>query len=139
MECVGIFVVIFLIVGAGIVVVAYQHNVSREAAKKAYHKSLSRLRNNPNNASQRQETLELGRVYSNLTRNNQGITVFDEVALKNDIDAACAGAVTTARSAQQLDGKSVPERLASLDELRKSSMITDAEYNERRKRILDSI
>ena len=123
------------------IAIAYQaaQQRQRQAAKGAYQRSLSRLRNDPNNASLRRGALELGRVYSNLTRNHKGVTLFDEVAVKNDIDAACAGAVTMAQSARQLDGQSVQERLARLDDLSKSGMLTDAEYNEQRKRILDSI
>jgi hypothetical protein len=106
-----------------------------EAAKIAYRLSLSYLRDDPNNAELRQETLEFGREYSSLTRNQKRVTIFDEVALKNDIDAACAGAVKVAHP----DQSSVKSRLENLDELLKSNMITKAEYEERRKGILDSV
>jgi hypothetical protein len=133
--CPAIFVILVI---AGIAA-AIQGANKLEAAKKAYQKSLSRLRHDPNNAVLRKNALGLGRVYSNLTRNKKGVSLFDEVALKNDIDAACAGAVIMAQSGQHMAAHSVQERLASLDELRQSGMITDSEYIERRKRILDSI
>ena len=37
-------------------------------------------------------TLSLGRAYSNPTRDKKGVSLFDEVALSNDIGAACAAA-----------------------------------------------
>src|SRR5215207_1901244 len=61
-------------------------------AKRAYQDSLSHLKEKPTDADLKQQTLALGRHYSNLTRDQKGITVFDEVALSNDINAACAGA-----------------------------------------------
>ena len=46
-------------------------------ARATYQDSLTKLKADPTN--------------SNLTRNNKGVTVFDEVALANDINAACGG------------------------------------------------
>ena len=50
-------------------------------AKAAYDDSLLLLKKNPTNADLKQKALALGRAYSNLTRNHEGVTVFDEVAL----------------------------------------------------------
>jgi hypothetical protein len=50
-------------------------------AKANYQKSLQKLKNNPVDANLRGMTLELGRIYSNLTRNEAGLTAFDEMAL----------------------------------------------------------
>jgi len=110
-----------------------------EAAKTAYEESLARLRKDPNNASLRHETLKLGRAFSYLTRNQTGVPIYAEVAIKNDIDAACAGAVMMAKPEEQTERETVKQRIANLDELREAGMISDVEYNERRKRILDSI
>src|SRR5713101_238931 len=63
-----------------------------DKAKHDYQDSLSKLKAVPANADLRQKTLHLGRIYSNLTRKKKGVTLFDEVALMNDINAACAGA-----------------------------------------------
>ena len=63
-----------------------------KAAKAAHEASLLQLRQNPTDPDLKQQTLALGRAYSNITRDQQGVTVFDEVALSNDINAACAGA-----------------------------------------------
>jgi len=61
-------------------------------AKAAYQDSLTQLKADPTNSNLRETTLHFGRTYSNLTRNNKGVTIFDEVALSNDINAACGGA-----------------------------------------------
>lgn len=98
----------------------------------AYQASLAQLKSEPNNAELRQQALQLGRAYSNLTRNKEGVTLFDEVALKNDIDAACAGAVS-------VQGRSVEERLAKLQQLLSSGHINKEEYARRRQSILDEV
>ena len=66
-------------------------------AKASYQASLAKLKSNPTNPDLKQRT-QLGRIYSNLTRRKRGVTIFDEVALMNDINAACAGATLIAAS-----------------------------------------
>lgn len=90
--------VMVVVVIVGIVIIAANiHEDSKkkelEHARRAYTSSLEQLKREPANATLRQRTLELGRVYSNLTRDKEGVTLFDEMAIKNDLDAACAGAV----------------------------------------------
>ena len=63
-------------------------------AKIAYEKAISQLTKSPNSPNARKTALELGRYYASLNREDKNVTMFDEVALKNDIDAACAGATT---------------------------------------------
>ena len=62
-------------------------------AKRAYQLSLENVKKSPTSPDARQAALELGRRYSAFTREHRNVTLFDEIALKNDIDAACAGAV----------------------------------------------
>jgi hypothetical protein len=65
------------------------------AAHKAYLGALDDLKDDPDNPDARQEALRLGREYAALTRELQGLgghTIFDEVALMNDLNAAGAGA-----------------------------------------------
>ena len=99
----------------------------------AYQSSLARLKETPNDADLKQRTLALGRTYANLTRNRKGVTIFDEVALANDIDAACAGA---GRQNVPPRGPSVEERLKKLDELKTKRLVTGDEYQAQRRRIL---
>jgi hypothetical protein len=130
--------VFLLIIGAIIAVLIIQarakHKRLREA-KTEYMTSLARLKSDPTNADLKQQTLALGRAYSNLTRDSKGVTVFDEVALSNDINAACAGAT---RTAFQLSGQpqSIDTRLAKLAELKRQGLISDDEFRDQRARIL---
>jgi hypothetical protein len=69
------------------------------------------------------------------------VTVFDEVALSNDISAATAGAsVSTPTPAAAAPTKSsIEERLQSLEGLRSKGLINETEYTERRNRLLDDV
>lgn len=67
----------------------------RKKAKQEYENALLKLKDDPNNPDLRLETLRLGRLYSDLTRDAKGRSLFDEVAMMNDINAACARANNT--------------------------------------------
>lgn len=126
--CVG--VIILALIGGFFGAINQQKQM--RAALQAYQACLARLKAEPNNPELRQQTLQLGRVYSNLTRDKKGVTVYDEVALKNDIDAACAGAVS-------VQARSVEERLTGLKQLYAAGHVTDDEYQRRRQSILDDV
>jgi hypothetical protein len=83
-----------------------------------------------------EQALTLGRAYANLTRAHKGVTIYDEMAVMNDLNAATAGAVA---SPVQAPVGTVEERLAKLDDLRARSIISDVEFAERRQKILDEI
>jgi hypothetical protein len=108
-------------------------------ARAAYQNSLINLKANPTSADLRQRTLEYGRAYSNLTRNKSGVTVFDEVALMNDINAACAGATTITEKKSTATKQSIEERLVKLAELKSKGLIDEQEYAARRQKILDEV
>ncbi|HEY0023225.1 MAG TPA: SHOCT domain-containing protein [Longimicrobium sp.] len=128
-------IVIFIIVA---IVSANGKAAALEAARQAYQNSLTKLKNQPTNADLKQQTLALGRAYSNLTRDSKGVTMFDEVALSNDISAACAGA--TARLVASPDVRDTPEgRLEKLAALRTRGLVDDQEYQTERRRILGEI
>ena len=55
-----------------------------------------------------------------------------KVALKNDIDAACAGAVS-------VQSRGIEDRLAKLKKLATAGHISDDEYQRRRTAILDEV
>lgn len=139
--CVGVIGVVILIV----VVSAFTATTKAkeiENAKNAYYKSLNILKTNPTNPNLRQNTLSLGRTYSNLTRNKKGVSLFDEVALMNDINAACAGAtsiIQTNVNVNQSQNRTIEARLANLDNLRNKGLIDGSEYVQRRQNILDEI
>jgi hypothetical protein len=132
----GCGLLVLLIIGV-IVTVAAVNGSARKKAHDAYVDGLLRLKNDPTNPDLRAETLALGRAYSDATRNWRGVTVFDEVALMNDINAACAAATRQPVSAKS--NGSVEDRLAPLGELKSKGLIDQAEYAERRREILKDV
>ena len=130
----GIPLVIVLIVRA-------DNSRQREQARLKYQEALNLLKADPSNLSLKQTALELGRYYSNLTRQGSGVTLSDEVALMNDLNAASAGATAkpTFNEDQPANKQSVEERLARLLELKSKGMIDDQEFVEKKKEILDEI
>lgn len=99
-------------------------------ARDAYDTSIMRLKADPTNADLKQQAVAAGRAYSNLTRQQQGVTIYDEMALMNDINAATAAASSAAPT------KTVKERLQALDTLRSEGMISDNEYQAKRAALL---
>ncbi|POA35597.1 MULTISPECIES: SHOCT domain-containing protein [unclassified Pseudomonas] len=125
---------------AGFVYMAMQAEKAKKIALQKYREALSQLKQQPANADLRERALALGRVYSNLMRDKKGNTLFDEVALMNDINAACAAAH------QQIQHKSetpltdsVENRLQKLSNLKQKGLIDEAEFLQRKREILESI
>lgn len=112
----------------------------REQAKINYDDSLRMLKTNPTSADLRQKTLELGRQYSNLTRRKSGVAIFDEVALMNDINAACAGATVSHSPESSPPSKQpIEQRLRKLVDLKDKGLLTEQEYEFRKSKILDEV
>lgn len=115
---------------------------SKRQAKEAYETALGELKHDPNNSDLRQLTLALGRTYSNLMRDKKGHTVFDEVALMNDINAACAGAALSAAPipAQLTNAiASIEGRLRQLQSLKAEGLIAEEDYLLRKREIMSQI
>jgi hypothetical protein len=108
------------------------------AARDVYYDALRKLKANPTSADLRQSTLQLGRIYSNLTRNKKGVTIYDEVALSNDINAACAGAATLIATPKE-QSQTIESRLQRLAELKNKGLIDEEEYTARRTKVLDEV
>lgn len=136
MEGCGWIVVAVVIVT--VVIMIIQAN-AREKARREYQDALSQLKRDPANPNLRQETLALGRVYSNLMRNRRGVALFDEVALSNDINAACAGAAQPQQRAISAQRPSIETRLTNLSDLRAKGLIDEDEYSTRRREILRDV
>lgn len=136
-----------ILIGAVVIgiLAAIGKNQKIEEAKRAYQASLANLKSNPTNAGLRQTTLELGRKYSNLTRNGKGVALFDEVALMNDLNAVAGGtmAIAHAPSPAVISGASGPGsvemRLKQLSRLKEEGLIDEAEFRERRASILGDL
>ena len=91
----------------------------KAGARARYLASLEALKAKPTDANLKQETLALGRAYSSLTRDQKGQTLFDEVALMNDINAACAAATTVELAHKPLPvAETIEGRLEQLSALR---------------------
>ena len=135
----GCAIVLVIILGIS-VAAAISQAKARERARAAYQGALARLKRDPANPDLREETLSLGRQYSNLTRNRRGVTIFDEVALSNDISAACAGAFRQEKTlARPLSTSDVEARLTRLADLKTKGLIDDTEFAARRQEILREI
>ncbi len=112
-----------------------------KTAQDHYLKALSYLKINPTDANLKQQALSYGRDFAEITGKYQGIvgvTLFDEVALMNDINAACAGS-SAFKSENTIFSPTVKDRLAKLEELRELKLINEQEFDEGRHKILDEI
>jgi hypothetical protein len=142
-------VLIILVVGAMVAVGAtalglYFHNLNQvnkqlQLAFANYRQSLELLKQQPHNPDLYQRALESGRYYSNLTRNQKGVTIYDEVALANDLKAASAGRGQSERDSTAAAAQPVEQRLDRLKALFDSGVINEQEYRERRGKLLDEV
>ena len=138
----SIFWTVMVIGGVIAIAVMVGQGDSRAKAKAAYQESLQALTTDPTNPELRQRTLDLGRAYSRLTRNSRGVTLFDEVALSNDINAAAGGTTAispTKSSAPYIAVPDVEDRLAKLTRLKDQGLISHEEYSMKRQKILDEV
>jgi len=108
-----------------------QARLARQAklreGKDDYDASMKVLKRDPTNPDKREHALQWGRYYASLCRESGNATLFDELALKNDLDAATAAAARP---------QTVEERLRALDALKSKGLVTDQEYATQRARIL---
>jgi hypothetical protein len=126
----------FVLLIAGLALFAYLGSVERERARRAYRAALDALKRDPASPSRREEALRRGRDYANLMRNWRGRSLFDEVALMNDINAACAAASVQRPLPSAQPSASIEDRLTRLHDLKTRGLITEAEYDTRRREIL---
>jgi hypothetical protein len=132
------WIILFAVVFFGVAIFSgYQKSKQQEDALRLYRASITALKSDPANANLRQNTLELGRHYSNLMRDKKGNTVFDEVALMNDINAACAAAhqFQASNTAAPSHGD-IENRLSKLKNLKDKGLIDDADFEARKKEIM---
>jgi hypothetical protein len=127
-----------------VVAVVYSNNEKQrrlDEARRAYFEHLESLKKSPNDPNLKQQTLQLGRRYSALTRESNGVTVYDEMAIMNDISAATAAATASVptRATIAPAPTSIEERLRKLEELKNRELITMEEYRTRREAILRDI
>ena len=139
-----IFLLLIVVLGPLVAMLIRNNHLQRDidAAHATYLAALDWLKAQPHNADLKQQALAAGRVYANLTRQRKGVTVYDEMAVMNDINAATAGATSRASApalTTPLSVETVATRLQTLDALRTKGVITDEEYTERRKALLSEL
>ena len=126
-----------------IFVIVFVQSNRRKAIEQAYQEyqaALATLRKEPHNNARRENALRLGRIYSGLARQDKRRTMFDEVALMNDINAITAnGTPSTPTVSSTPSGPTPEQRLQQLSGLRDKGLVTDEEYQDRRKKILDEM
>jgi type II secretory pathway pseudopilin PulG len=117
---------------------AYRSSLTE--AETHYRRTLELLRANPHDPDMREKALGWGRRYAGLTRQPVGssVTIYDEVAVANDINAACAAATRPAQP-QGAPSTSLEERLERLQGLLNRGVITAAEFNEKRAQLLNEL
>ena len=139
-----VFLMIVIIVIAGMLILMGRARILRAAALQNayadYQKALTALKREPTNPDRKRKALDAGRAYASATRENKGTTTFDEMALSNDIAAATAGATAAAPTAVPVPAVptkgDVGERLAKLDALKAQGIVTEAEHQAQRAKIL---
>jgi Short C-terminal domain len=134
--CILVPVVIIVVILIGMSQAGAAREKALAEARSAYQDALAALKATPTDPNLREAALAAGRRYSSATRENKGVTVFDEIALKNDLDAATAGAAAATPPAPLT---SPAERLRQLDDLRQQGLITEDEYQARRTKILGDV
>jgi type II secretory pathway pseudopilin PulG len=130
---------ILLLVAIAIMVRRRKARELQQAYNK-YQRALEVLKLRPTDPQLKQQALQLGRYYSTLTRQRRGVTVYDELAVMNDISAATAGASNPQYSAPLISqSASIEERMVKLNDLRRKGIISEDEYTAKRKQILEDI
>jgi hypothetical protein len=110
--------------------------ISEGNAKTAYQEALKELKSRPNDPDLREKVLQFGRVYAAKVRNEKGTSIFDEVALMNDINAACARATVGENSVAKvhvtnvaaMGGPTVAEQIEKLGKLFLEGVISAPEF-----------
>jgi hypothetical protein len=149
MDNTSCLVVFFFVAVTGVwILVALNKRAELAQLYDTYQNSLTNLRNRPTDPEVHERTLRAGREYASATRNKTGVTTFDETALANDIRAVTANASQSSNhnpkhtpAAVQVKSKTetIDERIAALQKFRAADMLTDEEFEKKRKDILDSI
>jgi hypothetical protein len=138
LPCLVLVIILVVAIVAILVRAANKQDADKKAmeqAYQAYQSALARLKKYPTDPDAKRHALDVGRGYANMTREQKGVTIFDEMALMNDISAATAGASSVAAR----PATSVEMRLQELEALRTKGLITDTEYAAKRQRLIDEM
>jgi hypothetical protein len=143
----GVFVLVLIV--AAISAFFFAQEAEKQKTKElldaanAYKCSLEILKSKPADPNLKEHTLRRGREYASITRKYKGtigVTIYDEVAIGNDISAPCAAAAIKPESKHAESSiQSVGDSLEKLMWLYDQKLISEQEYNEKRKELLQKI
>jgi len=140
--CAIVFIIVFIVVALAISSSNQKHEETTRL-KAAYDVCLQKLRESPTNALFHEQALDAGRLYANATRDKKGVTLFDETALANDIRAVTAnashGVSNQPMTVSTPVTSSLDERIAALNKLKASGLMSDEEFEQKRKEIIASL
>jgi hypothetical protein len=112
-------------------------------ANDSYQLALTSLRDDPTNTTLQEQAWSLGRTYVATTQNVKGVIPFTEEMLANDVETIIANAPPKPAPAKKDKGTptvlSLDDRINALIQMRDSNLLSNTEFEQKRKEILDSI
>lgn len=113
--------------------------------KQEYEDILDRLSRNPNSQKLRQLALEIARDYYSSLRNDGRLTIYDEQAIQNDLSLiinSSNNSYTQQSNDNSIENKDNSDSLAKLEKLKHlkdKGLITEADYEAKKQKILDEL
>ena len=140
-DFIAVFVLPFFYVVIPIIILVILVKTSL-TLKGKYEEAKDKLRKRPFDTNLRSLAVVAGRNYSVFLRGVGLNSFFNEQSIANDLsaigDPAIGDAISETRQPRQ-ESNDVSIKLQKLSELKKSGLISEAEFEEKRKKILDQI
>jgi hypothetical protein len=144
MEVVLLVIFITILIGIFIyILVEDSRHRDIKNANDSYQLALTSLRDDPTNTTLQEQAWSLGRTYVATTQNVKGVIPFTEETLANDVETIIANAPPKPAPAKKDKGTptvlSLDDRINALIQMRDSNLLSNTEFEQKRKEILDSI
>lgn len=144
MEVVLLVIFITILIGIFIyILVEDSRHRDIKNANDSYQLALTSLRDDPTNTTLQEQAWSLGRTYVATTQNVKGVIPFTEEMLANDVETIIANAPPKPAPAKKDKGTptvlSLDDRINALIQMRDSNLLSNTEFEQKRKEILDSI
>jgi uncharacterized membrane protein len=133
---IAIAVVVFIF--WAIFTVILKVGVYQQKLKKQYEDALNALRKSPSNNKLRTTALLAGRKYFEALRNGT-LSIYDEQRIANDLAAISALPQHNNEVNNNSFSNDITIKLQKLSELKSAGLISEIEFEEKRKKILDQI
>jgi uncharacterized membrane protein len=133
---IAIAVVVFIL--WAIFTVILKVGVYQQKLKKQYEDALDALRKSPSNNKLRTTALLAGRKYFEALRNGT-LSIYDEQRIANDLAAISALPQHNNEVNNNSFSNDITIKLQKLSELKSAGLISEIEFEEKRKKILDQI